>query len=135
MDGLAEDIDILFVLTTNRPEILEPALASRPGRIDQAYEIPLPDPECRRRLFDLYSSKLTMRVENLEAFIKRTNGASAAFISELLRKAALFAAPDGDPIIVTDRHLDEAMHEMVIAGGAITKNLLGSRDIGYATSN
>ena len=36
MDGLADDADILFVLTTNRPDILEPALASRPGRIDQA---------------------------------------------------------------------------------------------------
>src|ERR1039458_8240254 len=36
MDGLKEDADILFILTTNRPEQLESALASRPGRIDQA---------------------------------------------------------------------------------------------------
>ena len=43
MDGLKEDADILFVLTTNRPEQLEGALADRPGRIDQAIEIPLPD--------------------------------------------------------------------------------------------
>ena len=43
MDGLKEDADILFVLTTNRPEQLEGALASRPGRIDQAIEVPLPD--------------------------------------------------------------------------------------------
>ena len=38
MDGLREDAEILFILTTNRPEQLEPALASRPGRIDQAIE-------------------------------------------------------------------------------------------------
>jgi hypothetical protein len=31
MDGLADDADILFLLTTNRLDILEPALASRPG--------------------------------------------------------------------------------------------------------
>src|SRR4029079_10809498 len=43
MDGLREDADILFVLTTNRPEELESALAGRPGRIDQAIEVPLPD--------------------------------------------------------------------------------------------
>jgi ATP-dependent 26S proteasome regulatory subunit len=43
MDGLKEDADILFILTTNRPEQLETALASRPGRIDQAIEVPLPD--------------------------------------------------------------------------------------------
>ena len=43
MDGLKEDADILFVLTTNRPEQLEGALVDRPGRIDQAVEMPLPD--------------------------------------------------------------------------------------------
>jgi ATP-dependent 26S proteasome regulatory subunit len=45
MDGLADDADILFILTTNRPDIVEPALAARPGRVDQAIEIPLPDPD------------------------------------------------------------------------------------------
>ena len=43
MDGLAEDADVVFVLTTNRVDLLEPALAARPGRIDQAVEIRLPD--------------------------------------------------------------------------------------------
>ena len=54
MDGLADDADLLFVLTTNRPDILEPALAARPGRIDQAIEVPPPDADCRRRLLELY---------------------------------------------------------------------------------
>ena len=35
MDGLKEDADILFVLTTNRPEQLEGALPGRRGRIDR----------------------------------------------------------------------------------------------------
>ncbi len=134
MDGLADDADILFMLTTNRPEILEPALASRPGRIDQAYEIPLPDAECRKRLFDLYGDGLQMEVENMDVFIKRTAGASGAFISELMRKAALFAAPEGDPIVVKDKHLDEALHELVIVGGSLTKSLLGFKEIGFAAS-
>ena len=43
MDGLDEDHDVLFVLTTNRADLLEPALAARPGRIDQAVELPLPN--------------------------------------------------------------------------------------------
>ncbi len=134
MDGLSDDVDVLFVLTTNRPDILEPALAARPGRIDQAYEVPLPDTECRKRLFDVYSKGLTVNVENMDVFIKRTAGASGAFIGELMRKAALFAAPDSDPIVVRDRHLDEAMHEMVVAGGSLTKSLLGSKDIGFTPS-
>ena len=54
MEGLAEDEDLLFLLTTNRPDLIEPALAARPGRIDLALEIPLPDPDGRRRLLALY---------------------------------------------------------------------------------
>ena len=54
MDGLAEDADIIFLLTTNRAELLEPALAARPGQIDQAVELPLPDADCSAGLLDLY---------------------------------------------------------------------------------
>jgi hypothetical protein len=50
MDGAAADADLLFVLTTNRADLLEPALAARPGRVDVAIEIALPDAEARERL-------------------------------------------------------------------------------------
>jgi hypothetical protein len=50
MDGLKESADILFILTTNRPEALEVALASRPGRVDQAIEFPLPDETGREKV-------------------------------------------------------------------------------------
>lgn len=45
---MADDADVAVVLTTNRPDLLEPALAARPGRVDLAVEVPLPDEECRR---------------------------------------------------------------------------------------
>jgi len=124
MDGLADDADVLFLLTTNRPDILEPALAARPGRVDQAIEIPLPDAECRRRLFALYSDKLTLGNVHWETFVQRTEGASAAFIREMMRKAALFAVDESNDS-VEDRHLDEAIHELVVEGGSLTRNLLG----------
>ena len=95
MDGLGDDADILFVLTTNRPDILEPALAARPGRIDQAIEVPLPDAECRIRLLSLYAHGLQVadgvlpaeHNDNSNFLVERTKGASAAFIRELVRKA------------------------------------------------
>ena len=121
-----------FSLTTNRPDLLEPALASRPGRVDQAIAIPLPDEVCRRRLFALYGRGLTLRVSDLPRVIAQTEGASAAFIREAVRKAALFAADDGPEIIVEDRHLDEALHDLVVQGGSLTKSLLGYRSrIGF----
>ena len=54
MDGLGEDADVAFLLTTNRADLLEPALAQRPGRVDHAAELPLPDADARRRLMRLY---------------------------------------------------------------------------------
>jgi hypothetical protein len=127
MDGLAEDADVLFLLTTNRPDILEPALASRPGRIDQAIEVPLPDDACRRKLFALYGRGLNLSLENPERLVERTKGASAAFIKELMRKSALFAADESAEAIVHDRHVQEALHELVVDGGELTKSLLGAR--------
>jgi hypothetical protein len=124
MDGLADDADVLFLLTTNRPDILEPALAARPGRVDQAIEIPLPDAQCRQRLFELYADKLTLGNINWPSFVQRTDGASAAFIREMMRKAALFAADESSDT-VEDRHLDEAIHELVVEGGSLTQSLLG----------
>lgn len=126
MDGLADDCDVVFLLTTNRPELLEPALASRPGRIDLAVEIPAPDAPCRRRLIELYSRGLTLDLRDLDRLIDRTAGVSAAFIRELLRKAALIAADEPTPTI-TDDHLDAALHELAVQGGDLLRSLLGVR--------
>jgi hypothetical protein len=124
MDGLADDADVIFLLTTNRPDLLEPALASRPGRIDQAIEIPLPDAGCRRRLLELYARGLVVDAD-LDGLVGRTQGASGAFIRELLRKAALFAADESDELVVRDQQLDEALHDLVVEGGKLTESLLG----------
>jgi cell division protease FtsH len=128
MDGLADDADLLFILTTNRPDILEPALAARPGRIDQALEVPLPDADGRRRLLELYGRGLTLEVSVWDNVVERTAGTSGAFIRELLRKAAVLAVLDADeaPLVVRDRHLEEALAELLIAGGPLTQSLLGA---------
>ncbi|GMW00318.1 MAG: ATPase [Candidatus Hydrogenedentota bacterium] len=131
VDGMAPDAEVLFLLTTNKPEVIEPAIASRPGRIDQAIEFPLPDSRCRKRLFDLYSYGLDVRLERLDEFVARTEGASPAFIQELFRKAAMFAAEDTAHSIgllrVTDEHCELALRELLFGGGDLTRNLLGFR--------
>lgn len=59
MDGLGDDADVAFLLTTNRADLLEPALVQRPGRVDLAVEIPVPDAEGRARLLALYGASST----------------------------------------------------------------------------
>jgi hypothetical protein len=130
MDGLGTKADVIFLLTTNRPRMLERALAARPGRVDQAVYFPLPDRECRRRLFEHFRPGLDLTGVDFDPLLDRTEGASPAFIEELFRKAALMAADRGehsDPLRVTTADFEAAVRELVEFGGALTQNLLGYR--------
>ena len=134
MDGLGPKAEVIFVLTTNRPETLEAALTARPGRIDQAIEFPLPDDDCRRRLFVLYGKGLSLSGVDLPRWIDRTNGVSPAFIEELLRKSTLMAAVRGeasDPLELRDEDVHRAMEELVVFGGELTQKLLGFHTFGF----
>lgn len=126
MDGLRDDSDVIFVLTTNRPDILEPALAARPGRIDLAVELPLPDAAARRRLLELYARGLTLQDVDLDAVAERIEGATPAYIKELLRKAAVLAAAESAGVVVTGAHLEVALAELD-EGGRLAHRLLGFR--------
>jgi ATP-dependent 26S proteasome regulatory subunit len=125
MDGLKERADILFILTTNRPEALEAALASRPGRVDQAIEFPLPDEAGREKLVRLYASGAMVSDELVGMIVKRTEKVSAAFIKELMRRSVQFQLErDGDGGIEA-RDVENALDEMLFAGGSLNVRLLG----------
>jgi len=125
MDGLKEDADILFILTTNRPEQLESALASRPGRIDQAIEVPLPDDIGRKKLLHLYGRGMPLGDAVVDEAAQRTKGVSAAFVKELMRRIAQASiARDGGKTVESD-DISEALGDMLFAGGKLNAKLLG----------
>lgn len=125
MDGLREDADVIFLLTTNRADLLEPALALRPGRVDLAVELPLPDADGRRRLLRLYARGLDASDVDWEPYVARTEGASPAYVKELLRQAALTAAEAGHPGAIRAADLDTALAQLA-AGGDLAQRLLGA---------
>jgi hypothetical protein len=127
MDGLDEDHDVLFVLTTNRADLLEPALATRPGRIDQAVELPLPDADGRRRLLELYGEGLQLTLTGDEPLIAALEGVSPAFIRELLRRAALMVAEESEgALVVGAEQLERALQELRHGADELTNALLGA---------
>jgi ATP-dependent 26S proteasome regulatory subunit len=128
MDGLKEDADILFVLTTNRPEELESALAGRPGRIDQAIEVALPDEIGRGKLVRLYGRGLTLDSAVVDEAVRRTEGVSAAFIKELMRRIAQSAIARDGAASVISADIDEALNDMLFAGGRLNVKLLGGAE-------
>ena len=128
MDGLKENSDVLFILTTNRPHDLEAALANRPGRIDQAIEVPVPDAPSRDKLVRLYGNSLKLGDTLVAEAVKRTEGVSAAFIKELMRRTAQAAiARDGAKKVTEPNAADlaEALDDMLFSGGALNVKLLG----------
>jgi ATP-dependent Clp protease adapter protein ClpS len=125
MDGLKEDADILFVLTTNRPETLEAALAGRPGRIDQAIEVPLPDATGRGKLMRLYGKGLPLEEPVVTEAVRRTEGVSAAFIKELMRRIAQSSLARDGGETVTPADIGEALDDMLFTGGRLNVKLLG----------
>jgi hypothetical protein len=125
MDGLKENGDILFILTTNRPESLEAALTSRPGRIDQAIEFPLPDEAGREKLVRLYSSGRIGSDEIVAEIVRRTDKVSAAFIKELMRRATQFHIERNGSGALELIDVSQAIDEMLFSGGSLNVKLLG----------
>lgn len=123
MDGIGADADITFVLTTNRAEVLEKALVDRPGRVDLAVEIPRPDAIGRERLLRLYSDGVPIAAE-LAPVVTATEGVTASYLKELVRKAVLVALRGGTSTITEDA-LRTAVTQMTASGNALTRSLLG----------
>lgn len=131
IDGLAEDADVTFLLTTNRADLLEPALAQRPGRVDQAVELPLPDADGRRQLLALYRGNLELGLTDTDPIVAKTEGVTASFFKELLRRAALVSAERTDPdqhgaLAVGDADLQTALDQLLAERNQLTRILLGA---------
>ena len=128
MDGAAPDADLLFLLTTNRADLLEPALAARPGRVDVAVEIALPDAPARERLLRLYGQgvPLALTEDDVNRAVERTDGTTASFLKELIRRSVLESLHD-DPELtaVTGAQLARALDDLLDAAQAVTRTLHG----------
>ena len=79
-------------------------------------------------MIELYGHELSLSTAAKESLVDRTEGVSAAFIKELLRRSALLAVTQGDAAttVVSDAYVDAALEELLQTSDGLTRALLGA---------
>jgi cell division protease FtsH len=114
MDGFDPKTGVILLASTNRPDILDPALL-RPGRFDRQIVVDRPDLEGRRAILEVHArGKPLAEGVDLKVIARRTPGFTGADLANLVNEAALLAGRRGlDRIGV--HQLEEAI-DRVMAG-------------------
>ena len=95
MDGFEENNGVIVISSTNRPDVLDPALL-RPGRFDRQVVVPSPDVKGREKILRVHLKKIPLSADVDPLIIARgTPGFSGADLASLVNEAALLAARYG----------------------------------------
>ena len=114
LDGFESQSGIILMGSTNRPDVLDPAL-TRPGRFDRHINVPSPDMKGREEILKVHARKVKMAKEvNLSVIAKSTPGFVGADLANVINEAAILAARQDKPA-VTNADIEEAV-ERVMAG-------------------
>ncbi len=91
MDGIQPLDNVIVIAATNRPDILDPALL-RPGRFDRIIEVPLPDKEARKEIFQIHTRNKPLADDvDFDKLAEITEGFSGADIEAVCKEATLLA--------------------------------------------
>lgn len=114
LDGFESKQGIILMGSTNRPDVLDPAL-TRPGRFDRHVNVPSPDMKGRKEILEVHARKVKMGADvNLEVIAKSTPGFVGADLANVINEAAILAARKDKPAVDT-ADIEEAV-ERVMAG-------------------
>ena len=114
LDGFESKQGIILMASTNRPDVLDPALI-RPGRFDRHISVPAPDLKGREEILKVHAKKVKLGADvDLKVVAKGTPGFVGADLANVINEAAILAAR-ADEEAVTAADMDEAI-ERVIAG-------------------
>ena len=113
MDGFDENLGVIVIAATNRPDVLDPALM-RPGRFDRQVVVPLPDINGRTEILKVHMRKVphSDKVE-VRDIARGTPGFSGADLANLVNEAALLAAR-ADRRIVTNEDFERAKEKIIM---------------------
>ncbi|MGD1838722.1 MAG: CDC48 family AAA ATPase [Nitrososphaeraceae archaeon] len=91
MDGLEDLRDVVVIGATNRPDIIDKALL-RPGRFDKILNIPVPDKEGRKQIFDIHFKNKPLSSDiDVKKLVDETDTYTGADIEYIVNEAAILA--------------------------------------------
>ncbi|MCH8049167.1 ATP-dependent zinc metalloprotease FtsH [Patescibacteria group bacterium] len=92
LDGFDQNIGVIVIAATNRPDVLDPALL-RPGRFDRRVMLYLPSLKDREKILKLHAKgKPLAKDVDLQRVAQRTVGFTGADLMNIMNEAAILAA-------------------------------------------
>jgi cell division protease FtsH len=121
MDGFDPNESIIVIASTNRPDVLDPALL-RPGRFDRQVVVPNPDVTGREKILRVHMRNVPLSADvDVRVIARGTPGFSGADLSNLVNEAALMAARKNRRM-VTQFDFEEAKDKVMM--GAERKSMV-----------
>ena len=125
MDGFEDNVGVIVIAATNRPDVLDAALL-RPGRFDRQVVVPLPDVRGREQILKVHMRKVPLDKNVKPSIIARgTPGFSGADLANLVNESALIAARGNKKFVNMD-DLEKAKDKIMM--GTERKSLVMSED-------
>ncbi len=118
LDGLEDLKGVVVIGATNRPDIIDEALL-RPGRFDRILEVPPPDKEGRKQIFQIHARKKPLESDvSLDKLVVMTQGLTGADIAAVVNAAAMNAIKEhvnqkGDrKLRISMKHFEYALNKI-----------------------
>jgi transitional endoplasmic reticulum ATPase len=119
MDGLEDLKGVVVIGATNRPDIIDEALL-RPGRFDRLLEVPVPDKDSRKQIFQIHTRKKPLDSNvNLDRLVEMTDGMTGADIATIVNAAAMTAIKehvsskkDSKKLSILMKHFESALDKV-----------------------
>jgi cell division protease FtsH len=131
MDGFEQLSGVVVIASTNRPDILDPAL-TRPGRFDREITVNLADMRGREQILRVHARKLKLEDGlDLTWIARGTPGFSGADLANLLNEAAIAATRDGSEAVGRP-HVEYARDKILM--GVERQGFMMDEEERYATA-
>ena len=126
MDGFDPNESIIVVASTNRPDVLDPALL-RPGRFDRQVVVPNPDVGGREKILRVHMRNVPLASDvDVRVIARGTPGFSGADLANLVNEAALMAARRNRRMVL-QRDFEDAKDKVMM--GAERKSMVMSDEV------